>query len=61
MILEAVVQHEGKSHIDVPKLKEGARKVGKQAKTEEDYDRLEQQLLKDFAAPVPKEAEVAKS
>jgi len=61
LVLEAVVQHEGKSAIDVPKLKEGARKVGKEAKTDEDYDRLEAQLLKDFAAPVPKEAEVAKS
>lgn len=50
LMLETILSSGGEMDIDVPALKESVKKVAKEAKKEEDYDRIEAELLKKHAA-----------
>ena len=50
LILETVLSSGGDIELDVPAIKESAKKMASGAKTEEDYDRLEAKLLKQHSA-----------
>lgn len=62
LMLEVILQSGGEMDIDVPKLKESVVEAAKHAKKEEDYDRIEAELLKKHGAkmleekPAPSEA-----
>ena len=54
LMLETVLLGEGDATLDVPKMKQAAKKVADKVKKEEDLDHIEKQLLKDFTAEKPK-------
>lgn len=50
LMLETILLSGGEMDIDVPALKESVKKVAKDAKKDEDYDRIEAELLKKHGA-----------
>ena len=52
-MLETVLMSDGETEIDIAGLKKSARTVADQAKEEEDYDRLETELLKKHTVAKP--------
>jgi F-type H+-transporting ATPase subunit alpha len=50
LMLETILLSGGEMDIDVPALKDSVRQIAKTAKKEEDYDRIEAELLKKHAA-----------
>lgn len=50
LMLETILQSGGEMDIDVPALKESVRAVASKAKKEEDYDKIEAELLKKHGA-----------
>lgn len=60
LMLETIILAEGKI-TDVAALKEAVRKVAPSVKAEEDYDRVEAELAKQFAPPEPKPVAEIKS
>ena len=60
LMLETIMKSEDDRPIDIAALKKAVKEHGKQAKSEGDYDKLEEKFLKDFRAqplePVEKQA-----
>lgn len=62
LVLETILKGEGKTEIDIPGLKEAAKKLSSKVKKDEEFDHAETQLLKQFgkkmkeAAPKATEA-----
>ena len=50
LMLEVIMKSDDDRAIDIVALKNAVKEHAKEAKTEEDYDRLEEQFLKDFRA-----------
>jgi hypothetical protein len=51
-MLETILLSGGERDMDVLGLKDAVRKVAPEAKTDEDFDRLEAELLKKFSAEI---------
>ncbi len=58
LMLETVLLGAGDASLDVPKMKEAAKKIAPKVKKEEDLDTVEKELLKDFTIEKPKLVEV---
>lgn len=58
LFLETILLAEGNLEIDVPALKESAKKVSAEAKEEADFDRIEAELLKKHSSPIKIELSV---
>ena len=54
LMLETVLLGAGDASLDVPKMKEAAKKIAPKVKKEEDLDIVEKELLKDFTVEKPK-------
>jgi F-type H+-transporting ATPase subunit alpha len=50
LMLEVIMKNDDDRAIDIEALKKAVKEHAKEAKTEEDYDKLEEQFLKDFRA-----------
>ena len=53
-MLETVLLGAGDASLDVPKMKDAAKKIAPKVKKEEDLDTVEKVLLKDFTIEKPK-------
>ncbi len=61
LMLETVLATEGKRTLDVSGLKNAVHEVAGNAKTDEDYDRIEAELLAKFARPLDTESDEKKA